>query len=265
MSPESWSDAASCHSKAAPTAMFDPFGLGVLTAFAAGIISFLSPCVLPLVPGYVSYIAGESLQHRRRVNMSQRLSAFSMSALFVSGFSAVFLAFGASASALGQLLIKYRYEANLAAGAIVIGFGLIMLGMLRWAPWLHRDMRFHPRLVGGHPASAFVLGLAFGFGWTPCIGPVLGAILTVSATDTTASGVGLLGAYALGLGVPFLASALFLDRAVRLLREVRRLGQLLQFGGGLVLVALGIAMITDRLSAFSFWLIETFPAFRTMG
>lgn len=245
--------------------MFDLFGLGALTAFAAGIISFLSPCVLPLVPGYVSYIAGESLERRRRLSMSQRLSAVSMSALFVGGFSAVFLAFGASASALGQLLIKYRYEANLVAGAIVIGFGLLMLGMLRWVPWLQRDIRFHPRIFSGQPASAFVLGLAFGFGWTPCIGPVLGAILTVSAAGTTASGVGLLGAYALGLGTPFLVSALFLDRAVRLLREARRLGQVLQPAGGLVLVALGIAMITGRLSTFSFWLIETFPAFRAMG
>ena len=236
-----------------------------MTAFAAGIVSFLSPCVLPLVPGYVSYVAGESLEHRRHLSVSQRLSAFAMSGLFVMGFSTVFLAFGASASALGQLLIQYRYEANLIGGAIIIGFGLLMLGMPRWLPWLQRDVRFHPHVAGGHPASAFVLGLAFGFGWTPCIGPVLGAILTVSAAGTTASGVGLLGAYALGLGVPFLVAALFLDRAARLLREARRLGQLLQFAGGLMLVALGVAMITGWLSAFSFWLIETFPAFRAVG
>jgi len=245
--------------------MSDLSGLGVLTAFAAGIVSFLSPCVLPLVPSYVSYVAGESLQHRRYFSVSRRLSAFAMSGLFVMGFSTVFLAFGASASALGQLLIQYRYEANLIGGAIIIGFGLLMLGMPRWLPWLQRDVRFHPHVAGGHPASAFVLGLAFGFGWTPCIGPVLGAILTVSAAGTTASGVGLLGAYALGLGVPFLASALFLDRAARLLREARRLGQLLQFAGGLMLVALGIAMITGWLNTFSFWLIETFPAFRAIG
>jgi cytochrome c-type biogenesis protein len=243
----------------------DISSLGVLTAFAAGIVSFLSPCVLPLVPGYISYVAGESLQRRRHLNASQRLSAFAMSGLFVSGFSTVFLAFGASASALGQLLIRYRYEANLIGGAIIIGFGLLMLGMMRWMPWLQRDGRFHPHVPGGHPVSAFVLGLAFGFGWTPCIGPVLGTILTVSAAGTTASGVGLLGAYALGLGVPFLMSALFLDRAARLLRRARRLGQLLQFAGGLILVALGVAMITGWLSVFSFWLIETLPALRAIG
>ena len=114
-------------------------------------------------------------------------------------------------------------------------------------------------------AGPTALGLAFGFGWTPCIGPVLGAILTLSAVSTTTGGVGLLGAYALGLGVPFLASALFLDRAARLLREARRLGQLLQVAGGLLLIALGIAMITGWLTAFSLWLIDTFPALRAIG
>jgi len=245
--------------------MSDLSTLGVLTAFAAGIVSFLSPCVLPLVPGYVSYIAGESLERRRRMNVSQRLSAFSMSAFFVTGFSVVFLAFGASASALGQLLLKYRYEANLVGGAVIVVFGLLMLGMLRSVPWLQRDVRFHPRIFGGHPAPAFVLGLAFGFGWTPCIGPVLGAILTMTAAGTSASGVGLLGAYALGLGVPFLAAALFLDRTARLVREARRLGQALQFAGGLVMVAIGVAMITGKLNAFGFWLLKTFPVFQTIG
>ena len=245
--------------------MGDLSSLGALTAFAAGIVSFLSPCVLPLVPGYVSYVAGESLHHRRHLTVSRRLSALAMSGLFVGGFSTVFLAFGASASALGQLLIRYRYEANIVGGAIIIGFGLLMLGMLRWMPALQRDVRFHPHVVSGHPVSAFVLGVAFGFGWTPCIGPVLGAILTASAVSTTASGVGLLGAYALGLGVPFLASALFLDRAARLLREMRRLGQWLQFIGGLLMVTLGVAMITGWLNAFAFWLIEIFPALRAIG
>ncbi|HSC93673.1 MAG TPA: cytochrome c biogenesis CcdA family protein [Burkholderiales bacterium] len=245
--------------------MSDLSGLGMLTAFAAGLVSFLSPCVLPLVPSYVSYVAGERFQQHRHLDVTRRLSACAMSGMFVAGFSTVFLAFGASASALGQLLMMYRYEANIVGGAIIIVFGLLMLGMPHWLPWLQRDMRFHPHVLSGHPLSAFTLGLAFGFGWTPCIGPVLGAILTLSAVSTTTGGVGLLGAYALGLGVPFLASALFLDRAARLLREVRRLGQLLQVAGGLLLIALGIAMITGWLTAFSFWLIDTFPAFRTIG
>ena len=239
--------------------------IGVLTAFGAGIVSFLSPCVLPLVPAYVSYIAGESAQRHRRQGLSQRLSALLLSAFFVTGFSSVFLAFGASASLLGQLLIRYRYEANLVAGGIIIVFGLLMLGKLGRIPWLYRELRFHPHVVGGHPLSAFVLGLAFGFGWTPCIGPVLGAILTFSAASTSADGIGLLGAYALGLGVPFLLSALFLDRAARVLREARRLGQALQATGGALLVVLGIAMITGWLNVFSYWLLEAFPALGRIG
>ncbi|HSA69439.1 MAG TPA: cytochrome c biogenesis protein CcdA [Burkholderiales bacterium] len=242
--------------------MTDTATIGVFLAFAAGIVSFLSPCVLPIVPGYVSYVAGDSI-HRRRLHAQDRLTALGMSAMFVTGFSAVFIAFGASASALGQLLLRYRYEANLVAGAIVIAFGLVMLGLWRWLPWLARDLRPHPHLRGGNPLAAFVLGVAFAFGWTPCIGPVLGAILAVSAAST--SGVGLLSAYALGLGVPFLATALFIDRAARLTGRLRRFGAGLQVAGGLVMVALGLAMITDRMTALSLWLLETFPALSRIG
>jgi len=244
--------------------MTDAATIGVLAAFAAGIVSFLSPCVLPIVPGYVSFVAGDSFQ-RRRLHAQDRLAALGMSAMFVAGFSAVFIAFGASASALSQWLLRYRYEANLVAGAIVIGFGLFMLGLWRWLPLLQRDLRPHPRLHGGNPFAAFVLGLAFAFGWTPCIGPVLGAILAVSAAGAGASGVGLLSAYALGLGVPFLAAALFIDRAARLTGRLRRFGAGLQVVGGLVMVSIGVAMITGRMTALSLWLLETFPALGRIG
>jgi cytochrome c-type biogenesis protein len=177
----------------------------------------------------------------------------------------VFIAFGASASALGQLLLRYRWEANLVAGAIVIAFGLVMLGLWRWVPWLARDLRMHPRLVGGTPLAAFVLGVAFAFGWTPCIGPVLGAILTVSAASTGASGVGLLSAYSLGLGVPFLLAALFIDRAARITSRLRRFGAVLQVAGGLVMVAIGVAMMTDRMTVFALWLLDSFPALGRIG
>ena len=239
--------------------------LGVLTAFAAGMVSFLSPCVLPIVPGYVSYVAGGSVHRGQHVHAEQRLAALGMSAFFVAGFSAVFIAFGASASALGQLLLRYRFEANFIAGLVVIVFGLVMLGLWRWVPWLARDVRMHPRLAGGTPLAAFVLGLAFAFGWTPCIGPVLGAILTVSAASTSASGVGLLTAYALGLGVPFLLAALFIDRAARITSRLRRFGAALQAVGGLVMVAVGIAMMTGRMSVFALWILDTFPALGRIG
>lgn len=238
--------------------------LGLATAFLAGIVSFLSPCVLPLVPGYVSFIAGQSAE-RRHLRMSARLSTLGISAFFVAGFASVFIALGASASAIGDLLSRYRYELNIVGGIVVILFGLLMLGMLRGAPWLQRDLRFHPRIVGGHPVAAYVLGLAFGFGWTPCIGPVLGAILMVSSTGTSAGGVGLLAAYALGLGAPFLVVALFLDRAAKALRRMRRLGQILQVVGGLLMIAMGFAMMTGQLAVFAYWLLEIFPVLGTIG
>ncbi|MDH4191369.1 MAG: cytochrome c biogenesis protein CcdA [Betaproteobacteria bacterium] len=244
--------------------MTDAATLGALAAFMAGIVSFLSPCVLPLVPAYVSYVAGAN-HHAQQQMAARRFAALGMSTLFVAGFSVVFIAFGASASALGQLLMRYRYEANLVAGVIVIVFGLFMLGLWRALPWLQRDLRLHPRLRGGSPAAAFVLGMAFAFGWTPCIGPVLGAILAVSAAGPSTGGVALLAAYALGLGVPFVLAALFVDRAAGLLRRLRGFGAALQIGGGLVLVALGVAMVTERLSMFSLWLLEAIPALGSVG
>jgi cytochrome c-type biogenesis protein len=155
--------------------------IGVLTAFAAGAISFLSPCVLPLVPGYVSYVAGESAADGEADRgFWLRLKALALSLYFVLGFSTVFVLLGASATALGQLLLSYRYELNIVSGVVVIIFGLFVTGLMRWS-WMTRDVRFHAALEGGRPLSAYVLGLAFAFGWTPCIGPILGAILTVSA------------------------------------------------------------------------------------
>ena len=243
--------------------MNDAAAIGALAAFAAGIVSFLSPCVLPLVPAYVSYVAGGSHNREQPLQLEQRLEALGMSAFFVAGFYSVFVAFGASASALGQLLLRYRYEANLVAGAVVVLFGLFMLGLWRWLPWLLRDLRFSPPRGAG-PVAAFLLGVAFAFGWTPCIGPVLGAILALTAAGA-ADGVGLLGAYALGLGVPFLLSALFVDRAAGALRRLRGVGVAIQYGGGLVLVGLGVAMLTGQLSVFANWLLDAVPALGQLG
>ncbi|HUZ73794.1 MAG TPA: cytochrome c biogenesis protein CcdA [Stellaceae bacterium] len=239
----------------------------VLTSFAAGIISFLSPCVLPLVPGYVSYVAGQSLTTSQAPlgDRAAKFKALPLSILFVLGFSTVFVILGASATALGQLVLSYHYEANIAAGAVVIVFGLLMIGLVRW-PWLQRDIRFHLDLPGGRALSAYVLGLAFAFGWTPCIGPVLGTILTTSAVSATVSqGIVLLSIYSLGLGVPFLASAIFADWLVGRLRTFGRAGRVLQLGAGGVVVAMGVAILTGQLTAFSYWLLDTFPAFARIG
>ena len=241
--------------------------VGLAAAFAAGVISFLSPCVLPLVPAYVSYVAGQPLHvPQSRFGGRDRAAAAMLSAFFVLGFSTVFIALGASATLLGRLLLQYRYEANLVGGAIVILFGLLLVGLDRPMTWFQRDFRFHPRLAGGHPAAAYVLGLAFGFGWTPCIGPILGAILTVSAAQgTVAGGVALLSSYAAGLGVPFLVSALFMRELLGRLRKLGRVGQKLQAAAGIIMVVMGIAMMTGQLTAFSFWLLRTFPALGTIG
>jgi len=241
-------------------------GIGLVTAFVAGIISFLSPCVLPLVPGYVSFIAGQSLDEtRRRTSLRDRLGNLFLGVNFVLGFSSVFLVMGASATALGQLFMRYRYEANIVGGIIVIIFGLVMAGLPR-VSWLQRDWRFNVDLKGGRPLAAYLLGLSFAFGWAPCIGPILGAILTVSALTTTVNqGIALMAVYSLGLGLPFLASGLFTAGLMTRIGGMRRAGRYLRLGAGGVMVVMGLAMVTGQLTAFSFWLLETFPGLANIG
>lgn len=239
--------------------------IGLVAAFGAGVLSFLSPCVLPLVPAYMSYIAGDSAKRGRHSRFGAWLTMLSTGVPFVAGFSVVFIAAGASASAVGQLLQQHRYEANLVAGAVVIAFGLFMLGLWRWIPWLQRDLRLQPRLAGGNPLAAFALGIAFAFGWTPCIGPILGAILAVTAVSTSNGGVGLLAAYSFGLGLPFLLTALFIDRATKLISGMRGIGGALQVGGGLVMVVFGAAMISGDVTRLSTWLLINIPVLSTIG
>jgi cytochrome c-type biogenesis protein len=244
----------------------DASSIGVATAFVAGIVSFLSPCVLPVVPGYVAYIAGQTGQGAElAIDRRRRLVALMLSAFFVLGFGAVFVALGASATAIGRLFLRYRYEANIVGGIIVIVFGLFMLDVFR-AKWLQRDFRLHPRLAGGHPATAFVLGVAFGFGWTPYIGPILGAILTISAVQSSLQGsLGLLTAYALGLGVPFLLAAVFTRELLGRMKGLRRVGRPLQIVAGVVLILFGVAMVTGKVTTFAYWLLEMFPALGRIG
>jgi cytochrome c-type biogenesis protein len=238
--------------------------IGLVTAFAAGVISFLSPCVLPLVPGYVSFVAGSSLEDLRDGEAS-RLQALSLSATFVLGFSVVFVALGASATALGHMLLSWRYELGMVAGVVVILFGLHMLGLtpLRL---MDREARFYIEMGGGRVPSAFVLGIAFAFGWTPCIGPVLGAILTLGASTADVSkGALLLAVYSLGLGLPFLIAALFTGALLGRLRALGRAGRNLQRGAGGLLVVMGLLMVTGRLEQIAYWMLETFPALGAIG
>jgi len=246
--------------------MPDISGIGILAAFLAGAISFLSPCVLPLVPGYVSYIAGQpDLMRKRRVGIRARLGALGLSTCFILGFSSVFVAMGAGASALGSLLLSWRTELNLIGGAIIILFGLVMMGLFR-LDIMTRDSRFNLDIPGGRPLGAYALGLAFAFGWTPCIGPILGAILTLSASSANlSSGIWLLSIYSLGLAVPFLLAALFTDAIAARTRRIGRSGRILYKGAGGVMVLMGIAVMTGQLSRLSYWMLGTFPFLATIG
>ena len=207
-----------------------------IAAFAAGTVSFLSPCVLPLVPGYISYIAGESVMATGPKSATRRIQVIALSVCFILGFSTVFVLLGASATALGHLLLARRYELNLVGGAIVIGFGLFTLGLLRpW--WLSRDLRLHAAAPRGHPVGAYLLGMAFAFGWSPCIGPILGTIPTMGvASATVAKGSALLATYSLGLGVPFLIAAAFTDGLLERVKIMGRAGRLCQLIAGSVIV-----------------------------
>ncbi len=240
--------------------------LALPAVFFAGVISFLSPCVLPLVPAYISYIAGESVGDTAGARgIPTRLSILGLSLFFVFGFSTVFILLGASASTLGQWLLQYRYETGIVCGLIIIIFGLFMTGVIK-LPHLQRDTRFQINVEGGRPLSAYLLGLAFGFGWTPCIGPVLGTVLAASAYSATLSkGMALLSIYALGLSMPFLAAAFFTEELATRLKNMRRFGRTLHLVAGIVLIITGITMITGQLSAFGFWLLRTFPVFSTVG
>lgn len=240
--------------------------LGLLIAFLGGMVSFVSPCVLPLVPGYVSYVAGQSAASPTGPNKaSGQLAAVGFSVIFVIGFTTVFAIMGAGATALGQLLLSYRYELNIFGGSVVLVMGVFMLGFAT-VPRLQRDFRFHLDIPGGKPLSAYVLGLAFGFGWTPCIGPILGAILTVSAARATVGeGVLMLVVYSLGLGLPFILSAAFTSHLTRKLKTIKRFGRWVQQIAGLSLVVMGIAMITGQLTILAYWLLDVFPILGRVG
>ena len=244
--------------------MVDVSLLGLTAALLAGAISFVSPCVLPLVPGYVSYVAGRTTV-QGGVTPASASRAVWLSLCFVLGFSTIFIALGASATALGQALLRWRFELNLVGGSIVILFGLFMIGAARLSV-MERDLRFHLDIPGGQPTASYVLGLAFGFGWTPCIGPILGAILTASAASATiGEGMILLAVYSAGLGIPFLIVAGFTDRIAGRLRAIGRVGRRLHQAAGVIMILMGLAMITGRLSALSYWMLDAFPVLGRIG
>jgi cytochrome c-type biogenesis protein len=233
--------------------------IGIAAAFGAGLLSFLSPCVLPLIPGYLSFMTGLSAQE---LSESERpLSRVLVPALlFVAGFTIVFVAFGASASVLGQLVLGQRVLIERVAGIALVVFGVLMLGVIR-VPWLYGEARMDLQKSRGFGrGAALVMGMAFAAGWTPCVGPILGAILALAgSTANVASGAILLLVYSLGLGVPFIAVALLFGRLGGALKWVSRHTVLLNRIAGVTLILLGIVIFTGRMGALGTWLNRLLP------
>ncbi len=225
--------------------------VGWVVAFGAGVLSFFSPCVAPLVPSYLSYVSGSTAQSPQ-VEAESRDPRFLLSCLlFVLGFSTVFVLLGASASFIGSGLVEYRGPLNRAAGALMILMGLFILGILR-LPALYRERRFHPDGRSLGRGGALVLGGAFGLGWTPCVGPILASILFYAGTsETAAQGALLLLAYSLGLGVPFLVTGLLFSRAMGAMTWLKRHYRVVNVASGGLLVGMGVLFITDRFFYFS--------------
>jgi cytochrome c-type biogenesis protein len=224
-------------------------------ALLAGVLSFLSPCVLPLVPSYLAYVGGSAAEQGKR----QRAVAIRNSLLFILGFSLVFIALGASASAVGVLLRSYRSLFMLMGGVLVIAFGLVMLGVFR-LPVLYRDTRKSAAGDSSTPWGAVLLGMAFAAGWTPCIGPVLGGVLTLAgASGTLAQGVTLLASYALGLAIPFLLAALMLERFLHFSKGFRRFLPWVERVSGSLLLVAGVLMVTGYYTVLNTALIRFTP------
>jgi cytochrome c-type biogenesis protein len=239
---------------------------GLMASFGAGLVSFLSPCILPLVPPYLCFLAGTSLGEITDVKTAATTARLLLRAAgFVLGFSLVFVALGASASTLGQLVSDHLALLSRIAGAVVIGLGLHLAGLLR-IPWLMREARLHPALRPAGLPGAFIVGLAFGFGWTPCVGPVLASILLLAGSEAGAGrGAALLAAYAAGIGIPFLAAALFTRPFMTAAARLRGRLALVQTGMGLLLVATGLMILTGSMPAVGGWLLEQAPILGRIG
>jgi cytochrome c-type biogenesis protein len=240
--------------------------VNLFAALFAGLVSFLSPCVLPLVPPYLVYLAGTSLEHLagKESGAAVKRQTVVAALLFVLGFSTVFVALGASASVIGSVLRAYSYHLSVVAGVAIIAMGLHFLGITR-LPWLVRTKQIQVTKPVGL-WGAYVMGLAFAFGWTPCIGPILAAILAVAASEATVTkGAGLLAVYSVGLGIPFVAAAFFIEPFAAFLARFRRHLVHVERVMGVLLILTGIAFLTGFVTQASFWLLEAFPVLGTIG
>jgi cytochrome c-type biogenesis protein len=228
----------------------------------AGLVSFLSPCVLPLVPPYLGYLGGMTIEQMTSEGGLERSAwrrVVVASLCFVLGFTTVFVGLGAGASVFGQLIQTYKTELSIGAGIVIILFGLHFLGLLR-IPLLYREARYHANMEGATYLGAYVIGLAFAFGWTPCIGPILATVLTLAANEATVgAGVRLLFVYSLGLGIPFVLAAVAIRPFMRFMQRFRRHLGIVEKVMGVLLVATGIMFLTGSMNWLGQWLIENVP------
>jgi cytochrome c-type biogenesis protein len=245
----------------------------LLAAFGAGLLSFISPCVLPLIPGYLSYISGLSLDEMRGASLSggaavavavppaARRRVIVSSLAFIVGFSIVFVALGAAASAIGQFLLERLPLLNRIAGAVIIVFGLHTMGVLR-LEWLYQEKRVQTQRKPAGVIGTMLVGIAFAFGWTPCIGPILAGIMAVAGSqETVGEGVRLLAVYSMGLGVPFFASALAINRFFGAMTKIRRHYHKVELVSGGLLVAIGILIFTNQFAVIAQWLTPYLPVY----
>ena len=229
-------------------------------AFGAGLISFLSPCVLPLIPGYISYISGQSLQN---ILESKKINIFPL-ILFCLGFSSVFVILGASASFLGQALLQNSEVLRIIAGIIIIIFSLQLLGLINIS-YLNFEKRFDAK-ESRNILFPYIIGLAFGFGWTPCIGPILGSILALASIEETLSrAILLLIFYSLGLAIPFVLSGYLIQRFLLFSKNFKKNINIISKSGGIILLITGILILTNQLQAIGFYIIEIFPFMQKFG
>ena len=235
----------------------------LLAAFAAGFLSFVSPCVLPLIPGYISFVSGVSVDEMRAdvAPTASRLQVFLTSLAFVIGFSLVFVTLGASATAIGKFLFARLPLFSKIAGAILIVFGLHTMGVFRLA-FLDTEKRVHAQRKPAGPLGALLVGVAFAFGWTPCIGPILGGILAIAGSkNSVAEGVVLLGVYSLGLGIPFLLTSLAINQFFGAAKRIRRYYHAIELASGALLIVIGVLILSGQLTIITRALQPYLPSF----
>ena len=225
-----------------------------IAAFFAGLISFLSPCVMPLVPGYVSLISGVGVEELKASDSQLMRRVMLNSFGFILGFSVVFIILGAISTEIGQVAARYKHTLSIGAGVVIILFGLHLTGIFKIKA-LYADTRMHSLKGGSTPIGAFVIGFAFAFGWTPCLGPILTVILTLAAgEETLAKGILLLAVYSLGLAVPFLLTSLGIERFLKFYSRFRSHMHALEVASGGLLIALGVLLVIGRFTLISNWL-----------